>query len=163
MLQARLECLQEAAERGNEPPPQPFRSEVFVPEPCEDITEGWRTLTAKGRFVPSSYAEEYEDHAPVELKDHGAPAADWVSRLYTGGMVVNGDSRVENMKPHPEGNRHIVFVRKDDIPELYDAAKQPQFREELRRGRQGARRRPRLVFPRFTRDEGFRTQEPLSP
>merc|ERR1712014_518581 len=120
---------------------------------------GGRPATQKGRYVPTSYAEEYEDYEPIELKDNAAPAADWVSRLYTDGNVANGIERLKAMKPHPEGNQHVVFVPRGDVQELYAASKQSEFCQDLRKSRQGPRRRPRLVFPQFV-PPGLRTPDP---
>merc|ERR1712241_1490013 len=158
-LRARLERLQEAALGSPPTSPRPFLREVFVldPEP-DDIIGGFRPATQKGRFVPTSYAEEYEDYEPIELKDNAAPAADWVTPLYTGGNVANGAERLKAMKPHPEGNPHVVFVPKGDVQELYRASKQPEFCQDLRKSRQGPRRRPRLVFPPFV-PPGLRTPD----
>merc|ERR1712048_1544997 len=149
-LRGRLEKLQEAVSGIPPASPLPLLREMFVPDPEPvNTTGGFRSCTAMGRWVPTSYAEEYEDYEPIELKDNAAPAADWVSRLYTDGSVANGTERLKAMKPHPGGNQHVVFVPRGDVQELYAASKQPEFCQDLRKSRQGARRRPRLVFPPF--------------
>lgn len=105
----------------------------------------------KDRCVPAACADEYADHDPIELKDGDATTAEELVRiLYQ--AIRNGESRVAGIKPHHNGNRYIVFVPKSDVVELYDAYKQPEFKEALQRARAGTRRRPRLAFPPFNRE-----------